>query len=172
MAARAAGGAAGAPQRASELSRVAISVYEAGGRGIHVPLSGDHPLVSVIAAALLSVKEEGAPGGRGAGGHKGGGAVRKGAAEVAEALLDQIVQLQAAGEGGDEEEGGAPRFAALLALHALAAAEPALVAPPRDPQRFVRALAPYATPPDVDTIKRQSGAFGAWPPAAHAQFHL
>jgi hypothetical protein len=131
-------------QCAAELSRVSLAVYEAGGKAIHVPLPNDHPLVSVIAAALAS-------GGSKEDGGKGGKTILKGAARVADALLDQVVQLQAGGDDG-EAEGGAARFARLLALHALAAAEPSLIAPARDPQRFVRALAPYATAPDAEAM--------------------
>ena len=145
------GAPAGAAQRAEELARAALAVYEAGGRAIHVPLAGDHPLVAVIASALAAARDD-APSGRGSGGHKGGGAVRRGAVEVADALLDQIVQLQ--GVAGDDGDGsgadGGARFSRLLALHALAAADPALIVPHRDPQRFVRTLAPYAAPLDAD----------------------
>jgi hypothetical protein len=91
-------------------------------------------------------------------------AVHRGAADVADALLDQIVQLQGGGGGGLDggEDGGAAEgeaggsgalFSRLLALHALAAADPLLAAPPRDPQRFVRALAPYAAAPDAEALQ-------------------
>lgn len=163
---RAPAGAAGASQRAAELSRVALAVYAAGGRGIHLPLTQDHPLVSVVAAALSTgvVMDEGA---RGAGAAAAAGkAVRKGAAEVAGALLDQAVQLQAGGDGDDAADGGGggaqgrALFSRLLALHALALAEPALVAPQKDPQRFVRTLAPYATMPDAEALAAQSDGEG------------
>lgn len=163
--------ASGATQRASELSRVALAVYEAGGKAIHVPLPGDHPLVSVISSALASgaIKEEGARGsGAAAGGSKAGAAViRKGAAEVAEALLEQIVQLMGTSGAGEEDRGcggGAAvgdLFSRLVALHALVAADASLVVPQRDPQRFVRALAPYATAPDAEALQKQSSG-GSW----------
>ncbi|KAI8475824.1 MAG: hypothetical protein J3K34DRAFT_517001 [Monoraphidium minutum] len=149
-----AAGAGGAPQRAEELSRVALAVYEAGGRGIHLPLPNDHLLVSVVSCALAAAGD----GGRGAAA-AAGKAVARGAAEVAGALLDQVVQLQGGGGEGEGEEaggGGSALFSRLLALHVLAAAEPGLVVPPRDAQRFVRALAPYATPPDAEALAQQS----------------
>jgi hypothetical protein len=151
------GGGGGAAQCASDLARVALAVYEAGGKAIHVPLPSDHHLISVIAAALASggLKEEGAGGGaRGAA--AAAASLRKGSVEVAGALLDQVVQLQgndADGGGGAAGAAGA-RFGRLLALHALAGADPSLLVPPRDRQRFLRALAPYATPPDAEVAAK------------------
>lgn len=54
----AADGEGGAPversaaERAQQLADVALAVYEAGGRSIHLPLDQGHPLVSVLCAAL------------------------------------------------------------------------------------------------------------------------
>lgn len=160
----------GAAQRAAELAQVALAVYEVGGKAIHVPLLGDHPLVSVLAAAIASaaVKEEAG----GGSGRKGGGGnpILKGADEVAAALLDQVVQLQGEDGGGGGAAGGAAaaaaaassaRFARLVALHALAVAAPSVVVPKRDPQRFVRALAPYATVPDAGAQATPGARMGA-----------
>ena len=41
-----------ASERAQQLAEVAVAVYEAGGRSIHLPLDPAHPLVSVLRAAL------------------------------------------------------------------------------------------------------------------------
>lgn len=41
-----------AADRAQQLADVALAVYEAGGRGIHLPLDQAHPLVAVLRAAL------------------------------------------------------------------------------------------------------------------------
>jgi cohesin loading factor subunit SCC2 len=41
-----------AAQRAQQLAEVALAVYEAGGRAIHLPLDLSHPLVAVLRAAL------------------------------------------------------------------------------------------------------------------------
>ena len=41
-----------ASQRAQQLADVALAVYEAGGRAIHLPLDLSHPLVVVLRAAL------------------------------------------------------------------------------------------------------------------------
>ena len=39
-------------ERAQQLADVALAVYEAGGRAIHLPLDQQHPLVAVLRAAL------------------------------------------------------------------------------------------------------------------------
>lgn len=41
-----------AADRAQQLADVALAVYEASGRGIHLPLDQTHPLVAVLRAAL------------------------------------------------------------------------------------------------------------------------
>ena len=41
-----------AAERAQQLADVALAVYEAGGRAIHLPLDQGHPLVAVLRAAL------------------------------------------------------------------------------------------------------------------------
>ncbi len=41
-----------AAQRAQQLADVALAVYEAGGRAIHLPLDMSHPLVVVLRSAL------------------------------------------------------------------------------------------------------------------------
>lgn len=55
-----------ATERAQQLADVALAVYEAGGRAIHLPLDPGHPLVAVMRAALgvgargdLKVSEQG-----------------------------------------------------------------------------------------------------------------
>jgi hypothetical protein len=164
-------GAGGVAQCASDLARVALAVYEAGGKAIHVPLPPDHHLISVVSAALASggLKEEGAGA---AGAARAAAALRKGAADVAGALLEQVVQLQGDGDGGsDGGAAGGERFGRLLALHALAGADPSLLVPPRDRQRFVRTLAPYASPEGDQGAKaspgeRTSRGGAGGPPAA------
>jgi hypothetical protein len=46
------GAARSAALRARQLADVALAVYEAGGRAIHLPLEPAHPLVAVLRAAL------------------------------------------------------------------------------------------------------------------------
>lgn len=64
---------------------------------------------------------------------------------MALALLSEIVALQ---DAEDAAAGEAACFSPLLALHALALADPSLCCPPRDPAKFARSLAPYLIPPD------------------------
>ena len=132
-------------ERAAQLAGVAAAVYEAGGRGIHLPLEPSHPLVSVLRAAL----------GVGARGDlkKEWRAGREVSAALLEACLaaeEEAEQQQqqaggAAGEngGGGASGGGGAAFPALLALHALVVTDVALCLPPDDPARFARALSPY-----------------------------
>lgn len=75
--------------RARELAEVSLKVYEAGGKTIHVPLPPEHMLVLILKEVL-------APSGTAATGAaaKEHAALRAGAMEVAEALLDGILQQQ------------------------------------------------------------------------------
>lgn len=75
--------------RARELADVALKAYEAGGKAIHVPLAQDYPLVVILKEALGT----GSVGGAGAAARELS-AVRAGAEEVAQELLNMVVQQQ------------------------------------------------------------------------------
>lgn len=83
--------------RARELAAVALRVYEARGRGIHVPLPPDHALV-VILQEVLGLGSSGGAGGAAAAvapaAAKQLAHVRHGAGEVAGALLSLALQAQ------------------------------------------------------------------------------
>jgi len=79
--------------RAAELASLSLQLYEAGGRTIHVPLPPDHGLIVIFkevlgtgsssssAAAAPSAKEQ-----------KEQLLLRQGAADMAQALLEMILQ--------------------------------------------------------------------------------
>jgi hypothetical protein len=77
--------------RAAELAAVSLRLYEAGGKAIHVPLPPDHGLIVILrevlgtagssSAAVPTTKEL-----------KELAQLREGAAEVAQALLEMILQ--------------------------------------------------------------------------------
>lgn len=77
--------------RAAELAAVSLRLYEAGGKAIHVPLPPDHGLIVILrevlgtagssSAAVPSTKEL-----------KEMAQLREGAAQVAQALLEMILQ--------------------------------------------------------------------------------
>ena len=145
------------PDRAVRLAAAASAMAAAAGGGLRLPLDAAHPFVASIKAALD------APGGggglaspRGARPPTPGGAppAPRGA-DVVSALLDSAV-ADLGGAAGSAAGGGA-----LLALHALTAAAPALAAPAGDPAALVRCLAPYVKPPPA----RSAGA-PAPPPGA------
>lgn len=83
------GSARTADIRARELADVALKAYEAGGKALHVPLGSDHPLVVILKEVLGT----GSSGG-GAGSARELSAVRAGAAQVAQALLNMVLQQQ------------------------------------------------------------------------------
>ncbi|PRW45458.1 nipped-B isoform X2 [Chlorella sorokiniana] len=119
-----------AAERAQQLADVALAVYEAGGRAIHLPLDQGHPLVMVLRAALGvgargDLKKEWAAG-----------------REVAGALLELFLTAEETSEAG--EHAG---FKHLLSLHAFVVTDVELCMPAKDPFKFVRSLAPYLKVP-------------------------
>ena len=79
-----------AGQRAKELAEVCLMVYEKGGKGIHVPLAPEHPLVVVMKESLaVSANSSSANAAAVAAAE-----VHKGAQEVALALKDLIIKAQ------------------------------------------------------------------------------
>jgi predicted nicotinamide N-methyase len=72
-------------QRAQDLADVALRVYDSGAKAVRVPLASNHPLVVVIRECLSSGSGSSA---------KQAAAVLAGAQEVAEALLELIIQAQ------------------------------------------------------------------------------
>jgi cohesin loading factor subunit SCC2 len=117
-----------ASDRAEQLANIALSVYEAGGRGIHLPLDSTHPLVTVLRSALSW-------------GSKGDlGKERKAGREISAALLQYVLQCAEYDGDGDDPE---VAFPYLLSLHAFAVTEIALCMPEKDPSRLVRTLSPY-----------------------------
>jgi hypothetical protein len=116
----------------------AAAVAAAGAAGaLLLPYEDSHALVAALRAALAAAPAaDRAAAGR----------------ALADALLEAVLDAGGTGACGFGSQGeedadsaaGDNAFPALLALHALAAAEPALAAPPDDPGRFVRSLAPYA----------------------------
>jgi cohesin loading factor subunit SCC2 len=129
-------------ERAAALAAAAAALHAAaaaaaGAAGaLLLPYEDSHALVAALRAALAAAPAaDRAAAGR----------------ALADALLEAVLDAGGAGacgfgsQGeGDADGAGDDAFPALLALHALAAAEPALAAPPDDPGRFARALAPYA----------------------------
>ena len=122
--------------RASQLADVALAAYEAGGAAIHLPMDTQSPLVGVLRAAI---------------GWEARGDLKvewKTGRQIAEDLLDLILNNNQGGGGGggpgeEEEEDEDAIRPALLALHALAVTDADFCVPERDPQKFLRILAPY-----------------------------
>ncbi|PSC68988.1 nipped-B B isoform X2 [Micractinium conductrix] len=121
-----------AAERAEQLADVALAVYEAGGRAIHLPLDQAHPLVAVLRAAL------------GVGARGDLKKEWKAGREVASALLDLFLTAEETSQAG--EHAG---FKHLLSLHAFAVTDVELCQPPSDPAKFVRSLAPYLKASDA-----------------------
>eukprot|EP00775_Hariotina_reticulata_P010526 gene10526-10686_t len=142
--------------RARELAEVSFRMFEARGKGINVPWPADNPLIVIFqevlglssSAGYVSGSRVGAPSAKEL---KDTAVLREGAADVAGALLSMFLQLQQdqREEGEDHalvdssSSSSHSRLSYLLALHALCIADAGLAAPVKDPQRFVRALAPY-----------------------------
>ncbi|KAG2502251.1 hypothetical protein HYH03_000737 [Edaphochlamys debaryana] len=135
-------------QRAAQLGEVVATVYRALGPAHPVPFTASMPVVATIRGI---VGEEGRPEVE---------AVRSGAREVADALLERALELQGEPDPAPGDAAGTPAapgslplppgeelFQALLALHALAAADVRLLLRPRDPQRVEL---PSAGPPGSD----------------------
>jgi cohesin loading factor subunit SCC2 len=124
-------------ERAAQLADVAAAAYDAGGASIHLPMDTQTPLVGVLRAAL---------------GWEARGDLHlewKAGRQIAEALLESILSEQHlrrgrddGGEDEDEDDEDAIR-PALLALHALAVTDADFCLPEKNPQKFLRALAPY-----------------------------
>lgn len=114
-----------AAQRAAQLAEVAAEVYDRGGSGIRLPLEAEHPLVTVMTAAVR--KEQ------------GGTSKKSIGAQCGQQLLEAVL----AAHDAAVEAPILQAFPPLLALHALGLAEPKLCMPAKDPTQFVRALAPY-----------------------------
>lgn len=77
--------------RAAELAAVSLRLYEAGGKAIHVPLPPDHGLIVILREVLgtASSSSAAAPSTKEL---KELAQLREGAAEVAQALLEMILQ--------------------------------------------------------------------------------
>ncbi|MEW5303660.1 MAG: hypothetical protein WDW36_006331 [Sanguina aurantia] len=123
------------PARAQRLAEVSASFYAAGGSSIHVPLANDAPLLVVLRTAIHQT------------GKQESEATRSGVHALADALLARVLQLQDVADPGAERSS---TFPPLLALHALCCVDVALCQDPRDPQKFVRCLAPYLKAPFPD----------------------
>jgi len=122
-------------ERAAQLADVAAAAYDAGGASIHLPMDTQTPLVGVLRAAL---------------GWEARGDLHlewKAGRQIAEALLESILSEQhlrrGADDGNEGEEDEESIRPALLALHALAVTDADFCLPEKNPQKFLRALAPY-----------------------------
>jgi cohesin loading factor subunit SCC2 len=122
-------------ERAAQLADVAAAAYDAGGASIHLPMDTQTPLVGVLRAAL---------------GWEARGDLHlewKAGRQIAEALLESILSqqhLRRGENGGDEDDEDEDAIRpALLALHALAITDADFCLPEKNPQKFLRALAPY-----------------------------
>ena len=155
-------------ERAARVAAAATALAAAAGPGLRLPLEAGHPLPASLKAALMAAAAAAptagalggtptttttttSPRGKAAAQSPRGKVVAARAAAdagaaVAGALLDAaVVDL---GDSTTPPPPGAPGCGgALLALHALTTAVPALAAPAADPARVVRALAPYVKPP-------------------------
>lgn len=122
-------------ERAAQLADVAAAAYDAGGASIHLPMDSQTPLVGVLRAAL---------------GWEARGDLHlewKAGRQIAEALLESILSEQhlrrGADDGNEDGEDEDSIRPALLALHALAITDADFCLPEKNPQKFLRALAPY-----------------------------
>jgi hypothetical protein len=77
--------------RAAELAAVSLRLYEAGGRAIHVPLAPDNGLI-VILKEVLGTASSSSMATPSAKEQKELAQLREGAADVAQALLEMILQ--------------------------------------------------------------------------------
>ena len=129
-----------AEERAEQLADVAMAVYEAGGKNIHLPLDSTHPMVTVLKAAMHW-------------GSKGDmKRVLKAGRQISSALLEAVLRCA---ESNDDPEAAFPY---LLSLHALSVTEVALCMKDKDPSCFIRSLAPYlksSAPPAGSTMDAQ-----------------
>lgn len=135
-------------ERAAQLADVAAAANDAGGASIHLPMDTQTPLVGVLRAAL---------------GWEARGDLHlewKAGRQIAEALLESILSEQHLRRGGDDDENEGDEDEdsirpALLALHALAVTDADFCLPEKNPQKFLRALAPYlkAAPDSQYTIE-------------------
>ncbi|CAG9462202.1 unnamed protein product [Pedinophyceae sp. YPF-701] len=132
---------------AGQLAGIASKLYEAAGGGLALPLSHDEPLVAILADAFGA--------GDGEATKAAGKAKLSFGRAVCLALANGLLEVRDA-DAARATPDTDPGCGHLVALHALATADAALVVPPSEPLMLVRLLTPHLK---VDT----SG------PAARAQ---